>query len=165
MDPGKTQNLEASLKVQSGLKTGRQLESLVQGVAGHIKFPPSLKVYHSEHQEQLKTLYGNHGTKEIWAPNYTCTPSPSPSLLSSGPLPHTGNPMSIFRQAWRWPAWTQRSTGADTWEFFQSNRQVLQEGTCVGSRGQEWCQQNYAFYFQSKKSTIIPKKENQAIAV
>ena len=99
MDPGKTQNLEASLKVQSGLKTGRQLESLVQGVAGHIKFPPSLKVYHSEHQEQLKTLYGNHGTKEIWAPNYTCTPSPSPSLLSSGPLPHTGNPMSIFRQA------------------------------------------------------------------
>ena len=99
MDPGKTQNLEASLKVQSGLKTGRQLESRVQGVAGHIKFPPSLKVYHSEHQEQLKTLYGNHGTKEIWAPNYTHTPSPSPSLLSSGPLPHTGNPMSIFRQA------------------------------------------------------------------
>jgi len=165
MDPGKPQNLEGSLKVQSGLETGRQLESLVQGVAGHISFSLSLKVYHSEHQEQLKTLCGNHGTQEIWAPDYTHTPSRSPSLLSPGPLPHTGNPMSIFRQAWRWAAWTRRSTGADAWEFFQSNGQVLQEGTCVGSRGQEWCQQNHTLYFQSQKSTIIPKKENQAIAV
>ena len=73
MDPGKTQNLEASLKVQSGLKTGRQLENLVQEVAGHINFSSNLKVYHWEHQKQLKTLYGNHGTKEIWALDYTHT--------------------------------------------------------------------------------------------
>lgn len=46
MDPGKTQNLEASLKVQGGLKTGRQLENLVQEVAGHINFSSNLKVYH-----------------------------------------------------------------------------------------------------------------------
>ena len=59
--------------MQSGLKTARQLENLVQEVAGHINFSSNLKVYHSEHQKQLKTLYGNHGTKEIWALDYTYT--------------------------------------------------------------------------------------------
>ena len=87
MDPGKTQNLEASLKVQSGPKTGRQLESLVQGVAGHISYSPNLKVYHSEHQEQLKTLYRNHGTKEIWAPDDTHTrPHPHPPCYLLAPF-------------------------------------------------------------------------------
>lgn len=42
MDPGKTQNLEASLKVQVDWKTGGATESLIQ-VAGHIKFPPNLR--------------------------------------------------------------------------------------------------------------------------
>lgn len=62
------------------------------------KISPNLEeVITQSTRNSWKTLYRNHGTKEIWAPNYTHTPSPSPSLLSSGPLPHTGNPMSIFR--------------------------------------------------------------------
>ena len=58
MDPGKTQNLEASLKVQSGPKTGRQLESLVQGVAGHISYSPNLTPVFNNTQDDF--THGHH---------------------------------------------------------------------------------------------------------